>query len=566
MNFNRGIIAWIGLFWPIISFAIDSGADPAKDPLLVESVKRGRSLYVAHCSMCHQVTGRGSGTTYPPLYQSDFLKANPMEAIRAVVSGLSAEITVNGKQYHGQMPAALLQDQQVADVLNFVIQTWDGGTIQLTADKVAAIRRTTPFPTYELLAAAAAFRPLPTPPPGFTITELARLPAFSTRLTSDGKGTRLYVLGQNATVWSLDLASKIFTPIMVQSNLAGLHAWDATTLGLTLDSEKRLWMTVNQRVEGQPYVTNEVSIYRTTQHDAAGNPTTPELWFKTSYPYGVGPYNHGVSDIRMGPDGMLYVSSGSRTDGGETGNVPNLSREGETDITSCVWRLDPKAEHPKLEVVARGIRNAYSFNWDGDGHLFTVSNGPDADAPEEMDIVTPPKTGERPEHHGFPYQFTDAPASTKWYPYTPKAPANLKFVLPVINEGPDGVLKQQPISTFTPHSSPAGLVWTGGRWPESHRNAFLVGRFGNLIRAVDDQDAGFDVLCLHLEQRPDGRWVSKTTTFLAPLGRPIDLHLTDNGRLYVLEYTRPTDFKGQAGWLPGRILEVRPVGDGTTKR
>ena len=25
------------------------------------------------------------------------------------------------------------------------------------------------------------------------------------------------------------------------------------------------------------------------------------------------------------------------------------------------------------------------------------------------------------------------------------------------------------------------------------------------------------------------------------------------GRIYILEYTRPTDFKSQAGWLPGRL-------------
>ena len=44
---------------------------------------------------------------------------------------------------------------------------------------------------------------------------------------------------------------------------------------------------------------------------------------------------------------------------------------------------------------------------------------------------------------------------------------------------------------------------------------------------------------------------------MAPLGRPIDVHVAGK-KIYVLEYTRPTDFKGQMGWLPGRILEVSP--------
>jgi hypothetical protein len=54
-------------------------------------------------------------------------------------------------------------------------------------------------------------------------------------------------------------------------------------------------------------------------------------------------------------------------------------------------------------------------------------------------------------------------------------------------------------------------------------------------------------------------WEATTKTFLAPLGRPLDLHLS-GGRVYVLEYTRPTDFRSGRGWLPGRILEVEPSG------
>ena len=47
--------------------------------------------------------------------------------------------------------------------------------------------------------------------------------------------------------------------------------------------------------------------------------------------------------------------------------------------------------------------------------------------------------------------------------------------------------------------------------------------------------------------------------FLFPRGRPSDVHVA-GGRIYVLEYTRPTRFKEQAGWLPGRIIKVAPAG------
>lgn len=256
---------------------------------------------------------------------------------------------------------------------------------------------------------------------------------------------------------------------------------------------------------------------------------------------------------------MLYVSSGSRTDAGETGGLPHLGKMGEVETTGAMWRLDPKASKPKIEIISRGIRNAFSFAWDGAGHLFTVSNGPDAHAPEEMDFITPPRIGEVPEHHGFPYQFGDAPASYKWYAHTPvpPPPADVKYVLPVLNLGPAGLMGGKPTSTFNAHSSPTGLLWLGADWPAAVRNGFLVGRMGSFLMGPNDgEEHGFDVLHMKMERRADGGWAARTTSWLAPLGRPIDVHVAAPGKIYVLEYTRPTDLKGRAGWLPGRILKL----------
>ncbi|MSU35373.1 MAG: c-type cytochrome [Pedosphaera sp.] len=517
-------------------------------------LRRGQILYIANCSLCHQLTGRGAAESYPPLAGSDYLKDHRTNSILAIVQGMSGRITVNGRSFDNQMPAAVLDDSSVADVLTFVYNSWGNPGGDFSTEEVRQVRSRSTFKTYEDLVKANEYPPIPRAPEGFQIRELARLKDFATRIASDGQGRRLYLLSPNGHVSRLDIASRALTNLFRADDYIDASRGSPSTLGMALDPQGRLWITCNQRNEAvRPFQTNEVTIFWTSGTSAQGDPIKPVPWFRTSYPWGIGPYNHGVSHLTFGRDGLLYVSSGSRTDGGEAGNDDRLGAMGETSITAALWRFNPKSTTPEIEVIARGIRNAWSFAWDGDGQLFTVSNGPDQHAGEEMDWVRPGKN----LHHGFPFQFEDWPIGRKAYPHTPEAPPNLQFAHPVVNLGPDGWFSGKAGHTFHPHSSPAGMVWLDGSWPESVRNSFLIGRFGNLIKAVEDRDVGFDVLSARMEKTITGDFAAHTHRFLAPLGRPIDIHMA-GGRIYILEYTRPTTFKDQRGWLPGRVLELTP--------
>ncbi len=530
-----------------------TGASVAATAPSASALDRGAKIYAEKCVICHQPSGQGVPPVYPPLAGSDWLKADRERTLKVLCEGLSGRIVVNGQAYENVMPAQILDDAEVAAVLNFVTSSWGKSRPEFTGVEVAAAREKSQFKTYAELVKAASFQPLPKPPVGWTLHEIARLPEFCVRLAGGEK--QVYALAQSGGVYTLDFVSGAVGQIFKSADYIDATRGDFVALGITLDREGRLWIVTNQNLtKDVPVYTNEVVIWRSNSL-ADGHPLKLQPWFTTTYPRGVGGMNHGVSNLAFGPDGKLYVSSGSRTDGGESSNDPHYFGGGEVDHTSCIWRLDPASEKPEIEVIARGIRNPFGFAWDDAGRLFSVANGPDASPAEEMDFIEPGR------HYGFPYQFSDWPVKPGVpYAHTPPPPPEIVFTLPVKNLGPSaGGSSEKPLSTFDPHSSPAGMIWCGADYPEPLRNGFLVTRFGNLLGPpAAPEDVGFDVLSMHLEKNAEGEWQAHTTTVLAPLGRPIDVLALGGGRVLVLEYTRPLTFKDRLGWLPGRILELAP--------
>ncbi len=507
---------------------------------------RGKELYQRNCFICHQANGQGSPGVFPPLAKSDFLLADKPRSIRILCEGLKQKITVNGRDYDNQMAPVALKDDEVADVLTYVRNSWGNSGDAVSADEVRDVRAKTRFKTYDELVRASGYAPLPPAPEGFTLREVVRLPDHPVKLASDGTGKTLYVLSNNGDVWRVDVASGGFRLLLKGARYMDKSLGSPGGQGMVLDAQRRLYIAANQRNDSVTPVRNEVTIFRTTDV-FDGDPFDPKPWLRTSYPWGIGPFTHCVNHMAFGPDGFLYVNSGSRTDGGESGKDPRYSQDGETPITACLWRIDPKAakiETAQIDVFARGLRNSYGFCFDAEGHLVATENGPDADAPEELNII------ERGKHYGFPFQFSDW--SEKPYPHTPDAPANTTFTRPIANLGPAGGFAGKPLYTFDPHSSPAGIVHLGKEFPEGWRGTFLIARFGNLLKKP--KDVGFDLLQARVKKTATG-YEATMHTVLAPLARPVDLQLAP-GKIFIAEYSRALDHMSGLPMLPGRILEL----------
>lgn len=91
---------------------------------LKQSIAIGKEIYTDFCIQCHGGNGNGN-TTVPPLNNSEWLTTKRTKSIHAVKFGQTGEIIVNTKKYNNSMPPMGLSNQEVADVMNYIMNSWN---------------------------------------------------------------------------------------------------------------------------------------------------------------------------------------------------------------------------------------------------------------------------------------------------------------------------------------------------------------------------------------------------------------------------------------------------------
>ena len=107
---------------------------PAKS--LAEQLEFGKRIYGQTCIACHQAEGQGIANAFPPLAKSDYLNADVNRAIDIVLHGKTGEITVNGVKYNSVMTKQMISQEEVANVLTYVYNSWGNNKTVVTPEMV----------------------------------------------------------------------------------------------------------------------------------------------------------------------------------------------------------------------------------------------------------------------------------------------------------------------------------------------------------------------------------------------------------------------------------------------
>ena len=101
-----------------------------------DSYMRGQILYEDFCLRCHLPDGTGETGLIPPLANADFLQ-DIQATVQSIKYGIHGPITVNGVRYNNTMAPMGLENNEIADITNYILNSWGNTTdVIITAEYV----------------------------------------------------------------------------------------------------------------------------------------------------------------------------------------------------------------------------------------------------------------------------------------------------------------------------------------------------------------------------------------------------------------------------------------------
>lgn len=108
-----------------------------------ESIAEGQEIYQDFCVQCHLNSGEGVSGVFPPLKSSDYLLNNIEKSIAGIKYGLKGKIIVNDEIYNSVMLNQGLENEEIADVMNYILNEWGNSfKKKITTQYVIEIQKT----------------------------------------------------------------------------------------------------------------------------------------------------------------------------------------------------------------------------------------------------------------------------------------------------------------------------------------------------------------------------------------------------------------------------------------
>jgi nitrite reductase (NO-forming) len=104
------------------------------------SIQNGKNVYDTYCISCHMENGNGLESAFPSLVKTGNL-GDKNRLVKIVTKGIRGPIVVKGAKYNAEMAVFDLSDKEVADVLNFIRNSWGNKAPLIQASEVAAAKK-----------------------------------------------------------------------------------------------------------------------------------------------------------------------------------------------------------------------------------------------------------------------------------------------------------------------------------------------------------------------------------------------------------------------------------------
>jgi mono/diheme cytochrome c family protein len=115
--------------------------DKVKDNLVKGIADEGKKIYTLYCTSCHQENGKGDGSRYPSLVESDWVSGDKNRLIEIVLNGLKGPIVVNGKTFNGEMPKHdFLSNAEISKVTSYIRLNFKNNAGVIQEKEVAQMR------------------------------------------------------------------------------------------------------------------------------------------------------------------------------------------------------------------------------------------------------------------------------------------------------------------------------------------------------------------------------------------------------------------------------------------